>query len=731
MKVDPRHRPASPEDRGRQRQRAWAVPRAVWAFLLLFLTRLPTLTAEEPSSPALQLECEGLTFDARASTAHATGGVKATYGKARLEADEILVDLEDRQAQASGDVRLQRGEDLLECDALTYRWEEQTGTLQGGRLLFAETGYRIEGAYLEKTGPDTYSLQEGSFTTCLCPSEQDRLPWKVKAGKAEISVGGYAKAEKAVFLVSRVPVLYLPVAYVPVKVHRESGFLVPSLGQSGRSGWEISVPFFWAVDASTDATFTLNGMTKRGIKPEAEFRYRPSRRTEGEWRGAAFHDFQADRFRYGITGVHNQDLSESAYDKIDLKVVSDNDYPVDFSGEVGSASDRLVESRCAAGWRKENLHGTVEAAWSDLVESPGGKDVPQRFPHLHVDYLERSVLFPWLLAGWRSGAAHFMTENGDRRGRYEIFPRLGTAFSVVRGIHLRTLLGVREILSWQDWEGERSEGGDSRTLFHAGSELEATLGRRYAWRDHGLFHILRPRIQYQWVEEVAGRPMPVVLDGLDGLRKRNWVTLGLTTSLWRLGSANARGPGLVGMPVAEFSLAQSMDLDRDAQVSPTQRLFSDLALEAKLAPSRFLLFRADLQIDPYSGSLRVLETEGGVRLWENRLGLQAGYLHHRSYLVDPVRRVELWDAFTLSYPFEGIERTIRTRVEGKFREQWAASLDTLYLVERSGKIENRFLLKYLSSCKCWSVVAGIRQTMRPEDVSFSVRFQLEGLGSHF
>ena len=730
MKVERQNWPAPPDDRGCQRQRARTILLAASLCLLSLFLRLPRPLAED-TPPVLHLECDELNLDSRASTAHATGSVKATYGKARLEADEILLDLDARQGQASGNVRLLRGEDLLECDALTYRWEEQTGTLQSGRLLFGETGYRIEGAYLEKTGPDTYSLKEGSFTTCLCPSEQDRLPWMVKAGKAEISVGGYAKAEEAVFLVSRVPVLYLPVAYVPVKVHRESGFLVPSLGQSGRSGWEISLPFFWAIDASTDATFTLNGMTKRGIKPEAEFRYRPSRRTEGEWRGAAFHDFEADRFRYGIAGSHNQDLSESVYDKIDLKVVSDNAYPVDFSGEVGNASDRLEESRGAVGWRRENLHATVEAAWSDLVESAGGKDVPQRLPYVHVDYLERPVFFPWLLAGWRSGAAHFMTENGDRRGRYEIFPQLGTAFSVARGIHLRTLWGVREILSWQDWGDDKSEGEDSRTLLHAGSELEATLGRRYAWKDQGLFHIVRPRVQYQWVEEVAGRPMPVVLDGLDGLQKRNWVTLGLSTSLWRLGDGNARASGLVGMPLAEFSLAQSLDLDRDARISPTQRLFSDLALAANLAPSRFFSFRSELQIDPYSGALRVLETEGGVRLWEDRLGLRAGYLHHRSYLVDPVKRVELWDAFTLSYPFEGIERTVRTRVEGKIQEQWAVSLDTLYLVERSGKIENRFLLKYLSSCKCWSVVAGIRQTMRPEDVSFSVRFQLEGLGSRF
>ncbi len=730
MKVVPHRGPVRAGGRHGCARPVRAVLAAVPVCLFLLFFR-PSLPAAEEASPVLRLECDLLTVDARASTALAAGGVKAAYEAATLEADEILLDLEARQGQARGNVRLLRGEDLLECEELTYRWEEQTGVLKGGRLLFGETGYRIEGAQLEKTGPDTYFLQEGSFTTCLCPSEEDRVPWMVRAGKAEVTVGGYAKVEKAVFLVSRLPVLYLPVGYVPVKVHRESGFLVPSLGQSGRRGWEISLPLFWAIDASTDATLTLNGMTKRGIKPELEFRYRPSRRTEGEWHGTVFHDFEADRLRYGAAAVHRQDLTESFYDRLDLKVVSDNAYPVDFSGEVGSAPDRLVESRGAAGWRRENFHATVEARWSDLVESAGGKDVPQGLPQLHLDYLERPVWFPWLLAGWSSGASHFVTENGDRRGRCEVFPQLGTAFSVARGIHLRTLWGVREILSWQDWGDEKTEGGDSRTLWQAGSELEATLGRQYAWRDRKLFHIVRPRIQYQWLDEAAGRSMPVVLDGLDGLQKRNWLTLGLATSLWRLGAAGSGPSGPAAGPVAEFSLAQSMDLDRDERVSSGQRLFSDLALAAKLAPSRFFFFCADLQIDPYSGSLRVLETEAGLRLWEDRLGLRAGYLHHRSFVVDPPTRVELWDALTLSYPFGGIERTVRTRVEGKLKEQWSASLDTLYLVERSGKIENRFFLKYLSSCKCWSVLAGIRQTVRPEDVSFSVRFQLEGLGSHF
>jgi len=59
------------------------------------------------------------------------------------------------------------------------------------------------------------------------------------------------------------------------------------------------------------------------------------------------------------------------------------------------------------------------------------------------------------------------------------------------------------------------------------------------------------------------------------------------------------------------------------------------------------------------------------------------------------------------------------------------SWEGIFLLDESGKKENYFSVKYLSQCKCWSVALRIHQTVRPDDVSFSVGFQLEGLGSTY
>ncbi|MEW6439704.1 MAG: LPS assembly protein LptD [bacterium] len=689
----------------------------------------PDASTTKPSPP-VRLEASDLTLDARTWTAVASGDVKISYEETTLNADEVFLDLEHEEAQARGRVRLLRGDDVLEADALTFRWKEETGTISAGRLSFGETGYHIEGEYLEKTGPDTYLLEDGSFTTCRCPSPEDRLPWVLKARKAEVTIGGIAKVEKATFLIARVPVLYLPAAYVPVKVRRETGLLLPRIGQSSRHGFEFSIPFFWAINASADSTITLNAMTKRGVKPAAELRYRPTRTTSGEWNLAAFQDLKVDEVRYGVTGRHVQRLSAAFYDKMDVNVVSDNEYLEDFPGEVGNASDRLVESQGELGFRREGFHSTLEATYSDLVAETGGRRVPQRVPHLHASFLRRPVGFPWLLAGLRSNATHFLTEEGDRRGRYDLLPELSTVFPLRPGLSLTARGAMREVLAWQDWDDRTSEGADSRTLLEAGSALEATLGRSYRWRTYRLLHLVRPRLQYQWVRKIGGDPFPVVLDGLDELEKRNWLTYGIDSSVWGGPEGGAGLPVLNGM-LASFSLSQSIDLERDADVSPSRRLFSDVLLSARLRPRPALGLLMDLQVDPYRAVLRFLETGLGYEESKGRMGLRVSYLYHRARLVDPITRVELWDAYTLLYRFAGIEPTVHTRIEGRLPDQWSASLDTLYLLESAGKYENRLLVKYLSVCRCWSVIFGVRQTVRPDDVSFSVRVQLEGLGAQF
>ena len=685
------------------------------------ITKLPADT--------VHLDTDCLIYDANAMSGTAEGNVRIRYRGTVLEADEAFIDLDDGISYAKGRVRLLQGQDILECDALSYHWETQTGRVEKGDLLFRDTGYHIRAGLLEKTGQDTYHIEDGSFTTCLCPSPEDRLPWEVRAQGGEITLGGYAKIKKATFRILRVPVFYFPTAYVPVKLDRDSGFLVPSIGNSGTNGWEFALPYYWAINASLDATFLLEVMTKRGFKPGVEFRYRPNRVTSGQWNLSLIDDHKADEFRYGLKAAHLQRLSSSFYDKLEVKVVSDNLYTEDFPWEVADPADRILVSRGILGFHSGNFHSTLEGNFSDLVAGVGADEIPQPLPGVHVDFVSRPVGVPWLSLGWRSEAIHFFDELGDRRWRQQLFPQGAVVVRPLPGVSLSGGFGIREVLSQYVGDSWGGEGDQHRTLMETGARAEGTLGRGFHWGGYRLYHLIRPRIEYQWIEEIAGDPFPVVFDGLDQLRARNLLTYSIYTSLW--GKAEDTLPaGQKGM-VGELYVVNSLDFEQDPIDSPSQRRFSDVRITFRLAPRPYFGVYSNLQIDPYGGSLRILEVGTSFSDKTNRWGLQLGYLEHDSYLVDTLTRVEMWDAYDLVYFFPGIDDTIRSRVRARFSSQWSAALTTLYLVGLSGKIENHLAVSYLSVCECWSVILKVDQTVRPDDIGFSVQFRLVGLGSYF
>ncbi len=677
----------------------------------------------------VRVKADSLSFDQQNMAGTATGDVRILYGDTVLEAGEVFLDLDDKSSYASERVRLLQGRDILTCDKLQYHWESQTGSLEGGELLFKETGYFIRADLLEKTGQDTYAVEDGTFTTCDCPSPEARVPWEMRAREGEITLGGYAKVRKATFHILGVPVLYIPRGYVPVKLDRESGFLVPGIGQTGRNGWEFLLPYYWAINASYDATFLLEGLTKRGAKPGVEFRYRPSKNTTGKWNLSMIYDMKVDDLRYGLRAEHFQKLSSSFYDKLDLRVVSDNDYTEDFPWEVASPSDRILESRGTVGFLQGNFHTTLEGSFADLVAETGGDKVPQRLPHIHVDFVRSPVGFPWLSLGWRSEAVHFLDEMGNKRWRQQIRPQGMVSLSPAPGLSLKGGVGIREVLSQYVSDSFGGDGSQHRTLLETEAEAEGTVGRAFHWGSYRLFHVVRPRVRYQYIHEIASDPFPVVMDGLDVLRSRNFFTYSITTSLW--GKPEDSLPGGSKGIMGDLYVAQSLDLDQDPLESPSQRLFSDVRVRCRLQPRTWLGLRADLQIDPYDGSLRAIEVGTSLRDKKDRFGLDVGFLEHDEHVVDPLTRVELYDAYDLVYLFPGIDQTLRSRLQARITDQWAASLDTLYLIELSGKIENHLSVSYLSACDCWSVELKMNQTVRPDDVGFSVLFRLTGLGSYY
>ena len=682
--------------------------------------------ASPQNGSRLYMEADSVTVEWGDRTVYATGNVDISRGDVCLEAEEVSVDLLRESSSAMGNVRLLKDGDILDCNEMEYHWADQTGWIKHGRLYFQETGYRIEGDILEKTGPDTYSLEQGSFTTCDCP-RSSRLPWRISAGTAEVTLGGYAKIKDAKFYVYELPVLYFPIAYLPVKLRRESGFLLPRVGHSGSHGWEMGIPFYWAITASMDATVDLQGLTKRGFKPSLEFRYVPNRSTSGEVHLSGIYDEKTEEPRYGIKAIHQQQASSSFYNKFDIELVGDKDYIVDFPGEVAHPSERFVESKGIVGVRKDNLHATAQLSYFNLVAGRGATQVPQMLPHLHMDLLRTPLLSRWLSYGLGSSFVNFVSEEGSERTRLDLFPRLLLSFPLAGAAGMDVKIGFRETCDWEDWEERESQGIEHREVWEATVGTEVPMWRRFHWGSYRLLHIVRPRIQYQYVEPLSGDELPV-FDGIDALSNRNILTYSLSNVL--MGGKDEQERKGPARTFLEFTLTQNLDLRRVEDDEARQSL-SDVCMFLTLSPVQYVSLQMDLGWDHLRRQIR--SVHGGVRFADSddRYRLQLGYVSVRSQVVDTVTRVEVLEDYDKNYFFPGVGKALRGIAAVRIFDWLRGSLKTYYLLDESGKIENRLEMEYLSRCRCWSVLLSVRQTVRPDDVGVGVRFQLEGLGSSF
>src|SRR5262249_28092552 len=131
--------------------------------------------------------------------------------------------------------------------------------------------------------------------------------------------------------------LYLPRALFPVQRDRQSGFLLPRFGASSSRGFQMLVPFYWAINKSQDATLGLDVETSARIGLVGEYRYALSRETKGilsasyfnesfresEPTGRAF-ESTIPQDRWSIVGEHRQPFIGSSQLYADPFLVSDD-----------------------------------------------------------------------------------------------------------------------------------------------------------------------------------------------------------------------------------------------------------------------------------------------------------------------------------------------------------------------------------------------------------------------
>jgi LPS-assembly protein len=197
----------------------------------------------------------------------ATGRVVVTYQDIRIEADTVTYDEITKIITAGEHIQFTRGAEHLEADNITINLATKEGTLTrvNGEL---GPGFFVAAAVADRKEDGHYELKNATITTC----DGARPGWTLALARAVVSPNKHVSAKNSVFRLENVPLFYLPYVMVPATNRsRASGFLIPTSSTSTTKGRSIRESFYYAINRSSDATFTGEYFTERGPAGTIDF----------------------------------------------------------------------------------------------------------------------------------------------------------------------------------------------------------------------------------------------------------------------------------------------------------------------------------------------------------------------------------------------------------------------------------------------------------------------------
>ena len=212
------------------------------------------------------------------------GNVVLTYGDRRLEADHVAYDSDTGEATATGHIlitggpnqeRIRASRGTLNLNAQTGEFFDVTGSVgivpSKSRMVYANGNpFLFTGRRVVKRGAQAYDIYDGTVTSCQMPKPD----WLLSAGRFSVA-NGKASAKGSVFRLLNVPLLYLPyVTHAVDAEDRQSGFMLPVLGNSSTKGIVLGEEFYLAINRSTDLTVGLQFFSLRGWLQTATLRFK-------------------------------------------------------------------------------------------------------------------------------------------------------------------------------------------------------------------------------------------------------------------------------------------------------------------------------------------------------------------------------------------------------------------------------------------------------------------------
>ena len=671
--------------------------------VILLLTGIDpchALQVDAPASDEVRIKADTISYDARKDSYTATGKVRLDWRGSAMFADSVSLLQKGVMASADGNVLVRKDDNTIQGDSASLNLETGKGEINNGRLFIQQGNFHISGKKMEKTGPDDYRIENGSFTTC----DGDVPSWKFSAARLEVTREKYAVGRHAVFYIKDVPLLYLPYMVYPVREERMSGFLLPVIKNSTKRGFQFGIPYYLAISPSQEATVYLDVMTKRGVGTGVDYRYMMRSGGHGELNAYLLYDTDRDMTRGNLLARHQQYFSPTLFLSADIALTMDRDFYRDFGEVTGEYNKQYLESTAFLTKQWDRFSLTSEIRYTEDLYAANNNLTLQKLPVITFTGIKQQLGPSPFFISFDSGFTDFYRENGTKGQRLDLHPTLTYYASPGGALEAAAWAGYRYRL-YNTYDSDTANGFTNKGIPDAGVSLSTTLSRVYDtdWGDlKKIRHTVIPEISYSYRPRKDQENLPF-FDYNDRLVPQNMVAYSLTNYL--------TGKYLSGDNPASYRDLAYLRLSQGYEFSGERRdiltlvdegkPFTDIRLETKLYPVERVSLSMDSRFNPYS-------------------------LHFSTFAIATDVSDDKGNAVGVGYRFaENQLRYLEGKLDLAYVNPFVLRYLTRYSFDTRDFIESYYSLEFKQ--KCWSITFSYRE--RPDDHGFTVSFTLSGLGT--
>jgi LPS-assembly protein len=495
-----------------------------------------------------------------------------------LQADEIDYDEQSGYAEARGHVIFDHyaGGEHIEADRVEYSLKNETGRyyeISGFTpakieskpgVLTTTSPFSFRGKWAERL-QDKYILHEGMITDCKLPNPW----WTLRGTTFDIIPGERAVAHNTIFRLRRVPLFYSPLFYRSLrKAPRQSGFLMPNIGNSSRRGKMVGVGYYWAINRSYDAMYRAQWFTERGVAHHFDLRGKPTDRSDFNIVVYGVNDnglnvspnFIRKEGGYLATLTGKADLGGGWTARADINYLSSYRFRQAFTESFYEAV--FSESHSAAyvakhwdtfgvtflGSRNENFTGTTPVqhqSGNNTIETfTDQKIVIRKLPSVEFNSRDHEisdrVLPIWVSFDSSAGflnrnQAEFTTRNYVQRVDFE--PRIMTTMAW-HDFHLTPSFAIRETTYGSSRDAAGNIVGNNVLRSSRDLTLNFTppsLAKIFdspKWLGKKLKHVIEPNVQYRFVTGINDFDRYIRFDETELESNTNEVEVSITNRIF-------------------------------------------------------------------------------------------------------------------------------------------------------------------------------------------------------